>query len=184
MPATRPPLFYGVPKRCNFLKKEIFEFRRLLNFAFWTFSFEANLIEKWPGGGPPAAYATKARDLRYTLLVKGCTEVGASTLLTGQYADDQVETVLMRIATSSSLSGLRGIPAARDLSSEDLSPPDKLASTPLQTFVQNDVSTCAAGATDGDDSCSNTKPLILGGGGGGGGSGGGSNANVWIVTQV
>eukprot|EP00729_Bicosta_minor_P014050 gene14050-32839_t len=96
MPATRPPLFYG-----RFLSSED------LNFAFWTFSFEANLIEKWPGGGPPAAYATKARDLRYTLLVKGCTEVGASTLLTGQYADDQVETVLMRIATSSSLSGLR-----------------------------------------------------------------------------
>ena len=37
MPATRPPLFYGVPKSCNFLKKELFESGRL-ELCFLDFS--------------------------------------------------------------------------------------------------------------------------------------------------
>jgi tRNA(Ile)-lysidine synthase len=52
----------------------------------------------------------RARDLRYAFLRKACEERGVRRLLVGHTADDQVETVLMRILEGAGLSGLRGIP--------------------------------------------------------------------------
>jgi tRNA(Ile)-lysidine synthase len=50
-----------------------------------------------------------ARRSRYTALGHVVTQLGASFVLTGHTADDQAETVLMRLLRGSALGGLRGI---------------------------------------------------------------------------
>jgi tRNA(Ile)-lysidine synthase len=60
----------------------------------------------------PAASETRARMARYRFLRAVQTERGARYLLTAHHADDQVETVLLRVLRGSAPSGLRGIEAA------------------------------------------------------------------------
>ena len=50
-----------------------------------------------------------ARDLRYDALARICNQIGVHTLATAHHADDQAETVLMRIMRGTSIRGLRGI---------------------------------------------------------------------------
>lgn len=57
-----------------------------------------------------------ARKQRYAALVQVAESLGATYALTGHTADDQTETVLMRIARGTGLSGLAGIPYQRRLS--------------------------------------------------------------------
>jgi tRNA(Ile)-lysidine synthase len=67
-----------------------------------------------PGPSPPAAGAGReaaARHLRYSLLDALRLERGARWVLTAHHADDQAETVLLRLAQGSGLAGLAGIPA-------------------------------------------------------------------------
>lgn len=54
-----------------------------------------------------------ARSLRYTLLEGLRQELGARYLLTAHHADDQAETVLLRLAQGSGLAGLAGIAPRR-----------------------------------------------------------------------
>lgn len=56
----------------------------------------------------------KAREKRYSFLLKAAKKEGCSTIATGHTMDDQAETVLMRMMYGSSLSGLTGIPPVRE----------------------------------------------------------------------
>ena len=56
-----------------------------------------------------------ARELRYALFADVATEANASAVAVGHHADDNVETILQRIARGTHLRGLAGIPPKRDL---------------------------------------------------------------------
>lgn len=57
----------------------------------------------------------KAREARYRLLLSECREVGADWLLTAHNAEDQAETIAMRVLRRSGPDGLAGMPHSREL---------------------------------------------------------------------
>lgn len=67
-------------------------------------------------GNPPAgpAFEERARNLRYAFLRELKTGSGAVKILLAHTADDQVETVLMRVLEGTGISGLKGIPRKTD----------------------------------------------------------------------
>lgn len=64
---------------------------------------------RWSGPHPENGLQEAARDARYALLIQLATECGIGAILTAHTLDDQAETVLMRMARGSGISGLGGM---------------------------------------------------------------------------
>jgi tRNA(Ile)-lysidine synthase len=63
--------------------------------------------------GPRGSLEEAARDARYAALERVATEVGAARIAVGHTANDQAETVLMRLLQGAGPRGLAGIPPVR-----------------------------------------------------------------------
>jgi tRNA(Ile)-lysidine synthase len=75
------------------------------------------LLADWPE--PPSANVqASARAMRYRLLNEWAIERGLSVVATGHHADDQAETLLMRMLRGAGVGGLGGTRASRPLSEE------------------------------------------------------------------
>ncbi len=66
---------------------------------------------RWEGEKPLAGIQARARRARYDLMSGWCRAHDAEALLTAHTMDDQAETVLMRLARTTSPDSLAGIPA-------------------------------------------------------------------------
>src|SRR5579883_2527184 len=82
----------------------------------------------WEGSKPCHGIPEAARHARYTLLTQCAQSQGLSHIVTAHTADDQAETLLMRLGRSTGISGLAGIRKIRPLT-ENI-----LLSRPLLTF--------------------------------------------------
>lgn len=70
--------------------------------------FSARVLT-WTGEKPETGIQAAARDARYALIANAMAEDGADTIVTAHHKEDQAETVLMRMAHGSGLSGLGGM---------------------------------------------------------------------------
>lgn len=66
--------------------------------------------DRWAHKGISSAIQAQAREYRYTALGRMCREAGIEHLITAHTADDQAETLLMRLDRQTGWRGLAGMP--------------------------------------------------------------------------
>lgn len=117
-PVGRPPLILA---HCNYRLRgsesdgdEQFVGELAEKFGVECRVWRAEKLVK-PGGSGWEAYL---REIRYDFFKQVSQDAGARYLALAHTADDQAETVALRLLRGSSLTGLRGIPAHRPLTSE------------------------------------------------------------------
>jgi tRNA(Ile)-lysidine synthase len=96
---------------------------------------------EFPTGSTGDGLEAAARAARYEFLTKTAQRVGARYVLTAHTADDQVETILHRILRGTGISGLAGIPRARELA------PGISLLRPLLAVTRNEVLAYLASVT-------------------------------------
>jgi tRNA(Ile)-lysidine synthase len=64
----------------------------------------------WSGEKPATRLQERARAARYDLLITHARTIGAGAIVTAHHAQDQAETVLMRLCAGSGISGLAAMP--------------------------------------------------------------------------
>ena len=72
-------------------------------------------VLRWRGRKPEAGLQAAAREARYLLLAQAAMRAGYEHILTAHTLDDQAETVLLRLARGSGLTGLAGMAHASAL---------------------------------------------------------------------
>ena len=74
----------------------------------------------WTGDKPSTGIQARARNARYRLLFDHMREIQATALATAHHADDQWETLMIRLARGSGIAGLAAISRDRDFFGERL----------------------------------------------------------------
>jgi tRNA(Ile)-lysidine synthase len=72
----------------------------------------AHRTMRWSDAKPKTGLQQAARHARYRLLVEAAARIGADHILTAHTADDQAETVLIRLSRGSGITGLAGMARA------------------------------------------------------------------------
>jgi tRNA(Ile)-lysidine synthase len=107
----------------------------------------------WTGPKPASRVQERAREARYSLLAEHAAQIGASHLLTAHHADDQAETVLLRLGRGSGIGGLAGMRRDTPLT------PNLVLTRPLLAVTKNDlVAFCGNQALGFVDDPSNRDP--------------------------
>lgn len=104
--AARPPLAAATVD--HGLRAEAADEARLVAEAAAKLSLSHATL-RWEGAKPRSALQEAARDARHALLGAQARALGFSHIALAHHADDQAETVLMRLAAGSGLAGLVGM---------------------------------------------------------------------------
>jgi tRNA(Ile)-lysidine synthase len=107
----------------------------------------------WDGVKPKSRIQERARVARYELLFDYATRIGADHVMTAHHADDQAETILLRLLRGSGVSGLSGMASSSERNG-------LILARPLLAHAKADLAAlCESRAHPFFDDPSNTDPV-------------------------